>query len=553
MSKERVLRMSFDPQTIEHLGVKMYSQVPSAVAELIANSYDADAEKVEVRLYDAGDEMKIEVSDNGIGMDFDEINEKFLRIGRNRRKEGATRSPRRNRKVTGKKGLGKLALFGIGDVIEVVTVKRDSGRKVTFVMDWKELVNIPSGDYEPFYDDEGCENELHGTKIVLKKLRRKSPFDRNAFAMSLSKLFNFFDANFKCWVYLNDDDGIEVTNELKYEKIDAQFEWNFPEFLKGVRMEYTKKQEIRGRVISTEKPQQPRLRGITLFANGRLVNEPEFFGVAESSHVFSYLTGWLDVDFVDDKEEDVISTNRRSLNWELPETAALRECLTKTLRSIETDWSTKRREKRKEQMRQQTQVNIDEWYQTLPRDILAEIEAIVDTIVTDSELPRDAQFDTIKRVHKLVPEYPYYHWRFLHKDVRDVSQEGYAQADYYGAFFEAVKLYIIEVKKRSGSNNDRAYPLMEEVFGKRNILSVTERYKKPNGDNFSPQATKNIEDGQRLLSMGIVAGGRNPMSHELAGDLRDSGLFSEKDCLDALSLLSHLFRRLDNSVNVKPR
>ena len=43
MSENKVLRMSFDPQTIEHLGVKMYSQIPNAVAELIANSYDADA------------------------------------------------------------------------------------------------------------------------------------------------------------------------------------------------------------------------------------------------------------------------------------------------------------------------------------------------------------------------------------------------------------------------------------------------------------------------------------------------------------------------------
>ena len=42
-NKNQKLEMSFDPQTIEHLGVKMYSQLPNAIAELIANSYDAES------------------------------------------------------------------------------------------------------------------------------------------------------------------------------------------------------------------------------------------------------------------------------------------------------------------------------------------------------------------------------------------------------------------------------------------------------------------------------------------------------------------------------
>ena len=41
--EDRKLIMSFDPHTIEHLGVKMYSVLPNAIAELIANAYDADA------------------------------------------------------------------------------------------------------------------------------------------------------------------------------------------------------------------------------------------------------------------------------------------------------------------------------------------------------------------------------------------------------------------------------------------------------------------------------------------------------------------------------
>ena len=50
-----------------------------------------------------------------------------------------------------------------------------------------------------------------------------------------------------------------------------------------------------------------------------------------------------------------------------------------------------------------------------------------------------------------------------------------------------------------------------------------------------------------MLSMGIVSGGRNIVSHEEHRDLINSGLFTEKDCLDLLGLLSHLFKRLDES------
>ena len=55
----KVLKMSFDPATIEHLGIKMYSKLPNAIAELIANSYDADATSVQIKLYDKNDKKII--------------------------------------------------------------------------------------------------------------------------------------------------------------------------------------------------------------------------------------------------------------------------------------------------------------------------------------------------------------------------------------------------------------------------------------------------------------------------------------------------------------
>lgn len=51
------------------------------------------------------------------------------------------------RKVLGKKGLGKLSMFGIGKKITISTVK--SGIKNTFVMDYEQLKDCEGNVYKP--------------------------------------------------------------------------------------------------------------------------------------------------------------------------------------------------------------------------------------------------------------------------------------------------------------------------------------------------------------------------------------------------------------------
>lgn len=548
MSENQTLRMSFDPHTIEHLGVKMYSNIPNAIAELIANSYDADANNVYIKLFDQAGEKRIEVVDDGEGMSFDDINDQFLRIGRKRREEGFKTSPSGKRKVTGKKGLGKLAFFGIGTTIDIITTKKGSGKKVSFTLDWNELLKTHNKDYEPNYTIEGCDTSEKGTSIILKNLKRKSAFDKEELAISIAKLFNFFDNTFRVFISLNENEKLQIDDKLKYQNLETQFEWKFPEFCTYVGTDYSEKQNISGKIISTEKPLKPGMRGITLFANGRLVNIPEFFGVSESSHGFSYLTGWLDIDFVDDWKEDVISTDRQSLNWDLSKTAALRTFLKKTMSELERRWREKRNEKRKERIKERTQVDVASWYRNLPEEILSNVEPVINSIIEKSELEDGEQTDVVQRIHSLVPEYPYYHWRHLHTEVRKASKEDYAKSDYYRAFIETAKRYINEVRSKSASSNQSDSSMMGEVFGKSNSkLIVSKKYRKSDGSDFQQSTKENIEEGQKFLSMGVVSGGRNPVSHEEIIDLKESGLFTEKDCLDALSLLSHLFRRLDDS------
>lgn len=545
MQNEKQLVMRFDPNTIEHLGVKMYSQIPRAIAELIANSYDADAQNVTISLFDDGDSKKIIVEDDGVGMTFDEVNDEFLVIGRNRRDEGKNKSQSGNRIATGKKGLGKLALFGIGDTIEVITKK--DGQKVHFRMNWSELKRTTGTDYSPEIVSIEESKEASGTTITLTDLKRKSPFDEEALAVSLSMLFNFFDDNFEA-VVIKGKTRIPVNNELKYFNLEKQFEFNFPEFITDKELDYQYKDEIDGKVFTTEKPLRPGLRGITLYANGRLVNAPEFFGRSESSHFYSYITGWLEVDFVDNWEEDVISTNRQSLNWDLDNTEDLRNFLQSILSEVQKDWRQMRKEEKRKKVTEKIHIDISEWYDKLPEDIQPKIESIVDSI-DRSELTAEEESNTVKNLHALIPEYPYYHWRHLHKEIKDASSDYYKKQDYYGAFFESAKKYINATRQKSGIGQEPTESdLMAKAFHhKSGSLSVTDNYKRSNGEEFSPTTLNNIQEGHFHFSKGVVQGGRHPVAHEEISDLRESGLFSEKDCLDLLSLLSHLHNRLDNA------
>ena len=545
--------MSFDPSTIEDLGVRMYSRLPVALAELIANAYDADAEHVRLTLNDSA-EKEIVVEDDGAGMSFDEINDKFLRIGRKRRTENEDEvTPKHRRKIIGKKGLGKLAFFGIAHEIEIST--RKHGKETVFRMSW-DRIKEEEGEYKPeiVKKDGECQPREHGMKITLREIQRKSDFSPEDLANSLSKMF-IVEPDFGIEIRHNSKEPIIVSNERKYVGLEKEMEWKIPDDSK-YEDDYEKAGEIRGLLIATETPIKPStgMRGIVLFSRKKMVNAPEYFSDVTSSHFFSYLTGWLEVDFIDDLPDDVITTNRQSLNWEHEETRKLREHLRGLVRWTEGKWREKRKGKRRKKLGQATGINVDRWFGSLPPEIRKNIEPAVTKIIEDSELEGEAQRTVVEKIHNVVPEYPRYHWRHLHPQIKEASEPDYRREDYYRAFQEAAKRYINAVRKKSKSVNTSETSMMGEAFGKKENretttpkLKVARNFKKPDGTDFRKETIENIEEGQKHLSMGVVAGCRNPVSHEEVADLRDSKLFTEKDCLDALSLLSHLFSRLDSS------
>lgn len=550
MEKDKDLQLKFDPRTIEHLGIKMYSQLPYALAELVANAYDASAEHVIINLYDGDTDKSIIIQDDGEGMSYEEVRDNFLVIGRKRRDTDSSRANSKGRPITGKKGLGKLALFGIGKTITIETSRAGEESKTIFTMDWDSILGESSGTYYPSYTLIKKENiEEHGTTITLRNLARKTSFDINSTAFSLSRLFNCFDEkNFLVSINRNDGNPVILTKELQYEGINKEFDWDISAIVLEIGGEYLYKNELRGKILSTKKPIEQNLRGITLYVNGRLANTAGFFGVPEAGHAFSYLSGWIEADFLDEFDKDMIATDRQSISWDLPEAEELKNYLYRIIRFIARDWSKKRKAAKSEETSTRTGVNITEWYEHVPQEIKPKLQGLVERFSEKPELSNEDFSAVVRDVYSLIPPYTYYHYRLLHKQVQESAETYYKGGNYYQAFQEAMKRYKNAVKDKSGVSGTEDRDIVSNAFGKGKILETTANFKKrPNGQPFAENTLENIEEGQKFLSMGVVCGGRNVVSHEEISDLRDSKLFTEKDCLDLLSLLSHLFKRLDES------
>lgn len=541
----RELKMTFDPNTIQHLGIKMYSRLPIAIAELVANAYDADAKKVHIKLYkDAADQKSIIIEDDGHGMSFEDVNSSFLIIGRNRRSGNLKTSPA-GRIVTGKKGLGKLALFGIGSEISVLTKKSGESKKIHFILNWETLKNwkrdVNGPDYKPAYREFDDDIDKKGTTIKISQLKRVSDFSVTDLAKSLSKMFNFLDSDFKVFISLNDEIETEITNALRYDSFEEQFSWQFPDIVDKFGSEYENKNQVKGKIFTTKTPLKPSQLGITLFANGRMVNAPEFFASSESSHFFSYTTGWLSVDFIDDHDgdDDVISTNRQSLDWEKEETIKLRIFLQKALAFVHKEWRAKRKEENQKDADRKTGINRGVWLSTLPED-----KAKVITNALDQASDPDSKTGTAEILavvlHKVAPEYAELHWRYLHPLIHEIAHEYYEKNDYFKAAREAAQLYIQRVRDASGYQDKRCEDVDLIFNPETGILMVT---------NCSNETEKNIQKGHQHLSRGILFGCRNPLTHnpEFNKHLIDTGLFDEKVCLDMLATISHLFTRLDHA------
>ena len=342
--------MTVAGQLFNHLGLQMYAGAVPAISEFISNAYDAMAKNVWITI-PTGRPIKpadqVIVEDDGHGMSYDECNSFYLHVGRDRRSRQSGWTKEYNglgpRKVQGRKGIGKLAGFGIANIIDVRTIRQTEIS--SFRLDFEDLTKssefADTEGYEPKpLSEDGQEtNERQGTKVTLSQLKVSRRITEEDFKESLARRLLILDDDFR--VYVN---GKEVTRQ------EIPFQFRFPKNPgKWKTAELANGQQIQwwaGFCKDTIRNEEQ--RGFVVYVRGKLAQAPWFFdlsGGVWGQHGMQYLTGEVKADFLDENV-DLISTDRGTIRWEDPIAVPLKEWGRKKIRKLLETWASKRRKEK---------------------------------------------------------------------------------------------------------------------------------------------------------------------------------------------------------------
>ena len=120
------LEVTVDKGHIITIGERLYEQSIELIRELVNNSYDADATRVDVTV----SEREITVADNGQGMDIEGLKQYFS-VGSDEKLLNPI-SPRFGRNRIGQFGIGKFASLAAASRFEITTQKGDFAARVIF-------------------------------------------------------------------------------------------------------------------------------------------------------------------------------------------------------------------------------------------------------------------------------------------------------------------------------------------------------------------------------------------------------------------------------------
>jgi signal transduction histidine kinase len=170
------LPFTIDAELLRELGERLVGKPHIALAELIKNSYDADATQVTIKFLP--DEDYIEVIDDGHGMDFPAFRDFWMRIGTTHKTE--RRSKNLGRQMTGSKGVGRLAVQFLANRMTLRTVPEGGGHEwLEAEVDWEqavkagELTKVTVG----YTLNQSDAPVPHGTSIILRELKDRWEID----------------------------------------------------------------------------------------------------------------------------------------------------------------------------------------------------------------------------------------------------------------------------------------------------------------------------------------------------------------------------------------
>lgn len=397
--------MTIDLNVLNHLGINLYSNNPAVLAEAVANAWDADAEQVEIEIDPS--KGRILIADDGHGMTAEDINAKFLRVGRRRREDGESSTPKFKRPVMGRKGIGKLSLFSIADTIEVQSSK--DGQQSGFTMSLKEIEQViddetSGGIYHPKPLSEDEITVESGTRITLSEMRRQLSRTETNLRRRLARRFSIIGSQHDFSITIN---GTPVGIEDRDYYSMLQFVWRY-----GRRGEEASKlcssdchiesrdaQTFQGWIGTVDKPSQltdggASLNNIVLMARGKLIQEDVLEFTTEAGFFSKYIIGELEADQLDvDDADDIATTNRQAVVEEDPRVQALRLEVVRELAHIRSAWTEQRNKAGKKVALENPAIR--EWFGELGKDEKRRAERVfgkINEITTDDPEQRALLF-----------------------------------------------------------------------------------------------------------------------------------------------------------------
>lgn len=173
---EDAIYFNFSYAALKLLGKNLYNNAANAISELVANGLDAKAKNVYVYIDMSDKEHSIiEIIDDGIGMDYADLAQKYVWIGRNKRNDADLLEDEK-KNVMGRKGIGKLAALYLSNNYYILTKKEDIDK----VDQWEINLSVYNDSDFPKLDrvtEKIClvnnsvwEKNKHGTAIVLNNV-----------------------------------------------------------------------------------------------------------------------------------------------------------------------------------------------------------------------------------------------------------------------------------------------------------------------------------------------------------------------------------------------
>ncbi len=398
--------MTLSLNVLNHLGINLYSNIPAVISETVANSWDADAQNVDIKIYASS--RKISISDDGQGMDVEDINRKYLTVGYQKRENNEATTSLFQRPVMGRKGIGKLSLFSIARKINIYTIKK--GKRNSFQLDLKEIqseIASSSGKYYPKELDNFPDDLVSGTRIVLSDLKKNLNQTVPALKKRLARRFSIIGTTGNFAVNINSE-PISIEDREYFHKI--QFLWSYndedsfyaskcknlieaPELRPSLIPESN--YEIRGWIGAAResgdlKDGFENINKIVVMVRGKMAQEDILDEFNEGGIYASYLIGEIHADFLDeDGQADIATSSRQRIIEDDPRYEALKNFIQAELKNIQNRWTNLRDT---EGTKRALEIPvIKEWFGTLGSDSKKRARSLfgkINRITTDNPTER---------------------------------------------------------------------------------------------------------------------------------------------------------------------